>query len=77
MLSPLWWLPLAVAAAAVVPVWRGARRLAGEAAGLQASIAELQGVRPLVAQVKAEIAATHVAAGRAVADLGAGRMQTR
>jgi hypothetical protein len=33
MLSPLWWLPLTVAAAAPYPLWRGARRLQDEAAG--------------------------------------------
>ncbi|MDQ6615151.1 MAG: hypothetical protein M3083_10470 [Actinomycetota bacterium] len=57
MLSPVWWLPLAVAAGAVLPIWRGARRLTEEAAALQVAVAELGAVRPLVAQVRAEIAA--------------------
>jgi hypothetical protein len=69
MLSPLWWLPLAVAAVAVVPIWRGTRRLGVEAAALQASIAGLHDLRPLVAQVKAEIGA--VAASSAAASSGA------
>jgi hypothetical protein len=69
MLSPLWWLPLAVAAAAAVPIWRGARRLVDEAASLQASIVELAQVRPMVAQVRDEIAAVDTAR-RGIRDLG-------
>jgi hypothetical protein len=57
MLSPLWWLPVAVAAAGAVVLGRGARHLLEEVARLQASIAELRQVRPLVADVKAELAA--------------------
>jgi hypothetical protein len=69
MLSPLWWLPLAVAAAAVYPIWRSSRRLVDEAARLQASIAQLAQARPLVAQVRDEIAA--VGSGtRGIRDLG-------
>lgn len=57
MLSMLWLFPLAVAAAAVVPIWRATQRLTGEAADLRASIDELARLRPLVADVRAEIIA--------------------
>jgi hypothetical protein len=74
MPSPLWLMPLIVAAAAVVPIWRGARQLEAEAAGLRASIVELGQVRPLVAQVAAEIAAVNPAgresATRGIDELG-------
>jgi hypothetical protein len=77
MLSPLWWLPLVLAAAAPYPIWRGARRLQAEAAGLQKSIAELRLVRPLVGEVTAELAAVARAArerrglaGRGIDDMG-------
>lgn len=69
MVSVLWWLPLAVAATAVVPLWRGAQRLVIEVARTQASISELRRVRPLVAQVKAEIDAV-AAPPRGMQDLG-------
>jgi hypothetical protein len=69
MLSPLWWLPLAVAASAVGPIWRGMRRLEADAAGLQASVAELGRVRTLAAEVAAEIAAVAGRAPRTVPDL--------
>jgi hypothetical protein len=71
MLSPLWWLPLAVAAAAIVPLWRGARRLADEAAGLRTAIADLRLVRPVVAAVKVEIAALTATAGAPTAGTAA------
>jgi len=70
MLSMLWWFPLAVAAAAVVPLWQGARRLRAEAAGLRRSIDELSRLRPEVAEVRDEIIAVGVTAGRPVHDLG-------
>ncbi len=74
MLSPLWWLPLAVAAAAPYPIWRGGRRLQAEAAGLQMSIEELRRVRPQVGLVKAELAAIAQARrpspGRDIVDMG-------
>lgn len=69
MLSSLWWLPLAVAACALYPLWRGARRLVDEVAGLEASITELRQVRPLVLQVTAEMAAIELAR-RDLHDLG-------
>jgi CubicO group peptidase (beta-lactamase class C family) len=55
MLSLLWWLPLAVAAASAVPLWRAARRLEAEAAGLRTSAADLRRLQPLVAQVGAQL----------------------
>ncbi len=75
MLSMLWWLPLAVVAAAVVPIWRGTRRLVREAAALQASVEALAQLRPLVAEVEAEIsgvsgALRHVTSSRGIHDLG-------
>jgi hypothetical protein len=70
MLSMLWWFPLAMAAAAVIPLWRGTRRLLAEAGDLRLSIDELAGLRPAVAQVQAEIVAVAAAAGRPLHDLG-------
>ncbi len=69
MLSALWCLPLAVAAGAVVPLWRGARCLEQEAAALQVSVAELGRVRPMVERLKADVAAVD-ATGRGFADFG-------
>jgi hypothetical protein len=70
MLSMLWLFPLVVAAAAVVPIWRATQRLGGEAAELRVSIAELARLRPLVADVRAEIIAVGATPGRPVRDLG-------
>ncbi len=69
MLSLLWWLPLAVAATAVVALGRAAQELVTEVARTRASISDLQRVRPLVAEVKAEIDAV-APAPRGVHDLG-------
>jgi hypothetical protein len=74
MLSPLWWLPLTVAAAALYPLWRGTRRLQDEAAGLRTSIAELRRLRPQVGLVKADLAVVAQArrqrVGRGIVDMG-------
>jgi hypothetical protein len=69
MLSPLWWLPLAVAAAAIIPIWLSTRHLVDEAARLRASVVELAEVRTMVAQVRNEIAAVG-ATRRSLPDLG-------
>jgi hypothetical protein len=61
MLSPLWWFPLAVAAAAAIPLWRGARSLEVRAAELRTAVADLGRVRPLLVEVKAELAAVEAA----------------
>lgn len=65
MISPLWWLPVAVGAIGVVPLYRGARRLEYELAGLRAGLDRLRSVRPALDEVTAEIRATR----RAVEDL--------
>lgn len=74
MLSLLWYLPLALAAAAIWPLWLGASRLADEAAELRVATDELARLRPLVAEVRAEIAVVGRRAprssGLALHDLG-------
>jgi hypothetical protein len=67
MLSMIWWLPLALGAAAVVPLWRGAQRLGQEAAALRSSIDALARLRPLVADLRAEVAAVGSAVNGAAA----------
>jgi len=57
MLSPLWWLPLAVAVVSIIPLWRGTRSLQREAENLRAAIVDLGAVRPLVAQLSSQVAA--------------------
>jgi hypothetical protein len=69
MLSALWWLPLVVAVVATVALWCGARALGAEAARLQAATAELRRLRPMVAEVRAAIAAV-AAHPRARRELG-------
>jgi type II secretory pathway component PulJ len=64
MISPFWWLPLAEAALAAVGIWRGIVRLGRERQHLHLALARLQEVRPMLAQVKAEIDQTR----RAVED---------
>jgi len=65
MISPLWWLPVAVGAIGVVPLCRGIRRLDAELAALRDAIARVQSVRPALDEVSGEIRATR----RAVEDL--------
>ncbi len=62
MLSLLWWLPLAVAALAAIPLWRAGRRLQVESARLRTSAEELRRLRPLVAQVQTEVSGITAAA---------------
>lgn len=69
MLSSLWWLPLLVAAAAILPLWRAALRLVDEGRALHAVIEQLAAVRPRLAEVRAQIAAV-AAAQRRLADFG-------
>jgi hypothetical protein len=69
MLSPLWWLPLLVAALAAAALWRGVRQLQAQSAGLTAATEELRRLRPLVAEVQGEIATSARAAARANHDL--------
>jgi hypothetical protein len=57
MLSMLWWFPMAVAVAGMAAIWRAARRLETELAALRVATAELARLRPLVVDVRAEIAA--------------------
>jgi hypothetical protein len=54
VLSPLWWIPLAVAAAAVAPLWFVGRRVAQELAGLRDSVAALHRLQPVVGEVRVE-----------------------
>jgi hypothetical protein len=54
VLSPLWWISLAVAAAAVVPLWFVGQRVAQELAALRDSIAALQRLQPVAAEVRLE-----------------------
>jgi hypothetical protein len=70
MLSMLWWFPMAVAVAAVAAVWLAARRLDTELAALQVATAEVARVRPIVVDVRSEIAAVaSLAAHRRMLDL--------
>jgi hypothetical protein len=71
MLSMLWWFPMAVAVAAVAAIWLAARRLDTELAALQVATAEVARLRPIVVDVRGEIAAVaSQAAHRRMLDLG-------
>jgi hypothetical protein len=54
VLSPFWWIPLAVAAAAVVPLWFVGQRVAQELAALRDAIATLHRLQPVAAEVRVE-----------------------
>jgi hypothetical protein len=57
-MSPLWWIPMALAAVAACTAGWGARRVAREVGALAASAAGLAELRTVRAEVEAEIAST-------------------
>ncbi|MDP9072576.1 MAG: hypothetical protein M3N98_00130 [Actinomycetota bacterium] len=57
MISPLWWAPLVLVAAAIIPLWFATRRLSDEVAALRASTDGLRQVRTVLAEVRGQIIA--------------------
>ena len=58
MISPLWWVPLIVVAAAATPLWLVTRRLDRELAALRASVDRLRLVRAVLGDIKLQIIAS-------------------
>jgi hypothetical protein len=52
MISPLWWIPLAVVAGALLPLWFVGRRIAQELVALRGSVEALLRLQPVAVEVR-------------------------
>ena len=57
-MSPLWWIPVAVGALALVPLVGLCRRAAAEVAGLRSAVLVLADLHPAVVAVESDAART-------------------
>lgn len=53
-MSALWWVPVAVGAAALLPLYSLTRRVAAELAALKASVVTLSDLKPALAAVESD-----------------------
>jgi hypothetical protein len=66
MMSALWWIPVGVGAAGLIPLYQLTRRVAAELAQLRASVSVLSDLRPAVVAVESDAAGVR----RALENLG-------
>jgi hypothetical protein len=58
LMSPLWWIPVAVGALALIPLVRLCRRAAAEVTALRATVLVLADLHPAVVAVQSDAART-------------------